>query len=140
MSTNFYLIPPDAPLDTEEDGDALHIAKFSNGAYALQALQASPFGQVSSWQDWRRILTEAPDWTIASEYGVVWGVEEFVADVEATTPAQRADKIWSVRRGLDRVSGRRFPGPAAAWSTRDGRPVEQWGDSEGFLMISAWFC
>lgn len=95
MGTNYYANPapctaPCAHCTQTE----VHIGK---SLVMFEAHDTSPWGRIETWADWKRAL-RSPGVTVSDEYNTPYGVEDFIARVEATEPAARRRQHDAVRR------------------------------------------
>lgn len=126
MGTNYYAQVPTHEGACEHCGraDRAHICK------SLVSFQGyddhGPFGEIRTWADWKRVLRETPDLTVWNEYGVEYGVEEFIGLVEATDPARR-------RRQYDWILAH------PEWMGVQRDMSRDWLDPDGFSFTIADF-
>lgn len=87
MGTNFY-----ATLTGQDEPVSLHIGKRSGagGGLCSFGLQGHHLdAPLESWAQWKRLL-RLPGVMVSDEYGTEHDVEDFIAEVEATTPENRS--------------------------------------------------
>jgi hypothetical protein len=59
--------------------------------------QPTPWGEITSWQDWKRALTTTPGIQVFDEDGVEHKPQRFVERVEATNPSARGRQMrWLI--------------------------------------------
>ena len=114
MGTNFYWYPPDHKDDEEEP---LHIGKRSGAgggllSYSFQGHREGVDTKIDSWAKWKACLLSGGH--VRDEYDQVIDTQEFIAQVEATTPENR-------RRQFDWMRDHGYPlGPEGDWLCDDG--------------------
>lgn len=100
MGTNFYLEPPDLAGIQEP----LHIGKRSGAggglcSWSLQGIRNDVDAPIDSWAKWRAIVRLGGN--VVDEYGRYYEAEDFIAEVESTTPENRARQYRWVQDHLD---------------------------------------
>jgi hypothetical protein len=95
MGTNYYATEAPCPSPCAHCSvETLHIGK---SLVMFQGHEASPWGPIRSWQDWKRALLSHPRPTITDEYDRTHTAESFIAEVEATDYASRRRQYeWMV--------------------------------------------
>lgn len=128
MGTNYYWVAPPCEHCGRSD-DRLHICKtytMFHGTFDEDAA-GEPIPKPVSWQQWKEHLRTA-EGRIVDEYGREHDVEDFIAEVEATSPEARR---WQ----YDWVASH----PRHGHVIGNIEPGADWLDEDGFSFYGASF-
>lgn len=108
MGTNYYLWGRESAKHTAllDPSDGLHICKSLTN---FQGHKTSPFGTISSWQDWKHVFAQG-DFIVLSEYADPIEIEKFIEWVEAEpVSARRRQYDWMHEKWPKTETGQIFP-------------------------------